>query len=665
MTILNKEEGVLRWEFNTRHKETSISFNSIKAINYPKEAVTKIASLGNIGKIEVKEARANTTKATTAAFKPVEKKYSDFPTNLIGDTDLKLSNSSATKFYVNEAEGFNLTHVEAYLRADPAFGPVIFEVYKGAEIAKKNLVAVQEYLTWNDNQGYAFLKLDEQLFFEKGDQFWIVIHIPAGTKYPLGIGYENSANGSENCMISFDLGQTWGPLEVALDSKNFAFNTTAISQNQYLGEYLTLNPTSGEVNGNSSQATVLSADGTTLINGTYRANAILKSNDASNVEYKVPVTLKVAGHQPVLKTEETLDFSSVFSGMTKEMEITIENTGLGNFNNINLSISNPNFELVGWAPYQIGAGKDVVLKIKYKPTTIGNDNGILKLSSRSSTAAVNVILFGVSTEPAKIEVTPMTQLIDNVTIGDQVTATITVENKGKAALKYFIPNYDTTGISESWKGDVHKYGYKFRTNKPTETAPLNYELTDISGTGTDITNYFKSDDNRYYELPMGFDFPYYTNKMETLYISHQGFTTFDKSINPVNLPGVGGAFSPKGYISPLGTYATLSLGGAIHYKVEADKVIVQYTNITDGWSGTLTAQMVLFADGNIRFYYDDINYDTDALAYLNILIEDYDQKDGILIHDFYKRISINSGLALGFDYPGADIITSISNAAVY
>ena len=28
MTILNKEEGVLRWEFNTRHKETSISFNS-------------------------------------------------------------------------------------------------------------------------------------------------------------------------------------------------------------------------------------------------------------------------------------------------------------------------------------------------------------------------------------------------------------------------------------------------------------------------------------------------------------------------------------------------------------------------------------------------------------------------------------------------------------
>lgn len=662
LTILNKDEGVLRWEFMTRHKETSISTNAIKAINYPKAAVTKVASLGNIGKIQVKEARTSTTKATSATFKPLEKKHSDFPTNLIGDTDLKLSNSSATKFYVNEAEGFNLTHVETYLRADPAFGPVIFEIYKGAEISKKNLVAVQEYLTWNDNQGYAFLSLDEQLYFNKGEQFWIVTHIPAGTKYPLGIGYENSASGSENCMISFDLGQTWGPLEVALDSKNFAFNTTAISQNQYLGEYLTLNPSSGEVNGNSTQATVLSADGTNLINGTYYANAILKSNDASKVEYKLPVTLKVTGHQPVLKTEEAIDFSSVFSGLTKEMEITVQNTGLGTFKNINLSISNPNFELVGWPPYQIPAGKEVVLKIKYKPNTVGNDNGILKLSSSSSSAVVNVILFGVSTEPAKIEVTPMTQMIDNVTIGDQVTATVTVENKGKAALKYFIPNYDTTGISESWKGEVHKYGYKFRTNKPTETSPLTYEFTDISGTGTDITNYFKSDDNRYYEVPMGFDFPYYTKKMETLYISHQGFTTFDKSVNPVNMPSLGGAFSPRGYISPIGGYATLSMGGAIHYKVEADKVIVQYTKITDGWSGTLTAQMVLFADGNIRFYYDDINYDTDALAYLNILIEDFDQQDGILVHDFYKRFNINSGLALGFDYPGADIITSISNA---
>jgi subtilisin family serine protease len=661
LSILNNAEGVLRWEFFARHKNTAISYNAFNNINYPKPTATKIASLGVIGKLAV-------TKPTTIAklaattFKTIEKKHSDYPTNIIGDSDIKLSNSSATKFLVTEEDGFNLTHVEAYLRADPDLGPVIIEIYSGAELAKKSLIAVKEFLPWNANQGSASIKLDEQLYFNKGDQFWVVVHIPAGNKYPLGIGFENTPSGSENCKISFDLGKTWGPLEVALDSKKFAFNTTAISQNKDLGTYLVLDPSKGEINGNSTQATLLSADGSTLINGTYTANAILKSNDATKIELKIPVTLQVEGHLPVLKSQESLEFSSVFSGKTKEMELTVQNIGLGNFNGITLSISNPNFEIVGSKPGQIPAGKDMVLKIKYKPSAIGNDNGILKLTSSKSAETLNIILFGVSTEPAKISVTPMSQVIDNVAIGDQVTASITVENKGKAALKYFIPKYDTTGISDSWKGSNHKYGYKQRTSKASGPSALAYEFEDITTTGTDITDHFRSGSDKYYTLDMGFDFPYFDKKMEKIYISHQGFTTFDNSENPVNMPSLGDPFGPKGYISPLGTYATLSLGGQIHYKVETDRIIVQYTNITDGWSGTLTAQMVLFADGNIRFYYDNIDYSADSIGYLNILIEDYDKEDGILVHEFFNRSDIYSGLALGFDYPGPDIITSISNA---
>ncbi|MGL5113566.1 MAG: S8 family serine peptidase, partial [Flavobacterium sp.] len=334
LSILNNAEGVLRWEFFTRHKETAVSFNAFSNLNYPKPTATKIASLGNIGKLAVKVSSAPSVKAaatTATTFTPIEKRHSDFPTNIIGDTDLKLSNSSAVTFFVNEEDGFNLTHVEAYIRADPKLGPVIIEIYKGAELSKKNLISAQEYKPRNGNQGYAYVKLEEQLFFNKGEQFWVVYHIPAGNIYPLGIGYENTPKGSENCKISFDLGQTWGPLEDALESKNFAFYSSAISQNQHLGNYLVLDPSSGEINGNSSQKATLSADGSTLINGTYFANAILKSNDASKPEYKVPVTLKVEGQLPVLVSNESLDFSSVFAGTSKEMDIKIQNTGLGNF----------------------------------------------------------------------------------------------------------------------------------------------------------------------------------------------------------------------------------------------------------------------------------------------------------------------------------------------
>ncbi|WP_264565746.1 S8 family serine peptidase [Flavobacterium sp. N3904] len=664
LTILNNAEGVLKWEFLTRHKQTSISSFAAKKINYPIAKTTKVASLGNVRKVKARVSSASSSKEVgTFQFTPQDKSYCDGPTDIIGDTDIKLPNSAATKYVVSEEEGFNLTQIQTYLNVNPELGPVVVEIYKGTQLSKENLIYAQNYTPYSAGEQFTYINLDEQLYFENGETFWVVLHVPAGNLYPLSIGFENTPEGSDNCFISFDLGQSWGPLGVALDSKDFAWFNIASSQNKYLGEYLTLDPKNGEVNGNATENTKLSADGSTLINGTYYANAIFKSNDASNTEFKVPVTVNVTGQQPVLKSIETLNFASVFKGTTKEMEFVVKNTGLGNFNDVSLNISNPNFELVGSSPYQLSADSEILLKVKYTPNALGNDNGVLALTSTSSSKTLKVILFGVSSEPAKIVVDPMTQLIDNVTLGDHVTASVTVENKGQAALKYFIPKYDQSGISDSWEGEYHKYGYKYRTSYVSETAPLAYQYQDISSTGKDITSYFKADGNRYYPVEMGFDFPYYAKKMQTLYISYKGFTTFDDTASPVNMPSLDGApYSPKGYISPLGTYVELSAGGAIYYKVEADKVIVQFTNVTDGYAGTLTAQMVLYADGNIRFYYDKITFSEQDVAYLNILIEDFEQTDGILVNNWSKVAKIYSGLALGFDYPGPDMITSISNA---
>jgi subtilisin family serine protease len=663
LTILNNAEGALRWEFSTRHKQTSISSFAAKQINYPVAKATKVASLGNVRKIKARVSSASSSKEVgTFQFTPTQKTYCDGPTDVIGEEDIKLPNSAATKYVVNEADGFNLTQIQTYLNVNPAFGPVVVEVYKGTELDKKNLIYAQEYTPWSADQNYADITLDEQLYFQQGETFWVVLHVPAGNLYPLSIGYENTPEGSDNCFISFDLGQTWGSLGVALEDSNFAWFNIANSQNKYLGEYLTLDPKNGEVNGNSTEKTILSADGSALINGTYSANAIFKSNDATNTEFKVPVTVNVTGQQPILKSIETLDFASVFKGTSKEIEFVVKNTGLGNFNDVSYTISNPNFELVDGAPYQITADGQVLLKVKYTPNALGNDNGVLTFSSTSSPKTLKIVLFGVSTEPAKIVVTPMTQLINNVTLGNQVTASVTVKNGGKAALKYFIPNYDKSGTSDNWVGKYHKYGYKYRTSYASETAPLAYQFQDISTTGTDITKYFKADGNRYFPVEMGFDFPYYANKMQTLYISYKGFTTFDDTVAPINTPSLSNSGSPKGYISPLGTFIELALGGSVQYKVEADKVIVQFTNVTDGYAGYLTAQMVLYADGNIRFYYDNVTFSEQDVQYLNVLIEDFDQKDGILVNDYSKVVKIYSKLALGFDYPGPDMITSISNA---
>jgi len=663
VTILNQAAGILRWNHFMRHKSTSLSY-SAAGLKYPTVSkTTSSSSKRNVGMANAADRKSalKSNEPVTAAFQSIEKILSYWPTNIIGETDLTLTNSAAAKFSVTEAEGFNLTQVQMYLKHDPAKGPVIMEIYNGSSPVNANLIYAQEHSNWSADEAMAYITLNEQLYFEAGSTFWVVFHVPADNLFPLGIGYEAESTSSDNCFISFNMGATWSSLEQALNTSDFAWTMTASSYNQHLGTYMTLEPGSGDVAGNEQTSTVLSVDASTLINGSYSANMIVTSNDAQNRELRIPVNVNVSGHKANLKHIDIADYGSVFKGTPKTLDLVIENVGYGNFNNPEFSITHPDFSIVGWAPWQIGAREEVLVQIKFIPSTTGNINGILNITNGDQSYQIS--LFGVGAETSKITIIPESQTVNNVTIGDVVNAQVTVENTGAFPLKYFIPGYDSKGISDNWPSDYHSYGYKVRSNYASEGNPIAYEFQNISSTGTNITSEL-TDDGVYYTLDMGFEFPYYGQNMQTLYIAQKGFTTFDNSVRPINVPSFpGNEWSPKGIISPLGTYVSLLTQGNIFYQVEADRVIVQYDNITDGYSGSITAQMVLYANGDIRFYYDNIGYDQSSLDYLNIFIEDLNQEDGILISNYSHPAELYSGLALGFDYPGPNIITSVTNGS--
>ena len=143
------------------------------------------------------------------------------------------------------------------------------------------------------------------------------------------------------------------------------------------------------------------------------------------------------------------------------------------------------------------------------------------------------------------------------------------------------------------------------------------QFEDISTTGTKITEHFKS--NWYFDVDMGFEFPYYGKKMKKVYVAKHGFTTFDNTVNPLNSPLLNNIYSPKGYISPIGDFLNYAAQGDIFYRIELDRVIIQYQNVSNGTAGeSITAQMVLFANGDIRFYYDVMGYSEYMQQYLNI-----------------------------------------------
>ncbi len=662
LTILNQGEGILRWDHLFRHKATSLSYNA-SAIHYPKTSKTKSGTQANVARRQAifKGTALRDPGPVPLAFNPIDVSYSSFPTNIIGETDITLTNSAAARFLVTQENGFNLTQVSMYLKHDPAKGPVIVEVYKGAMPSRANLVYAQEHVNWSAEEMMAYITLNEQLFFEAGSTFWVVFHVPSGNLFPLGIGYEDDASYSTNCFMSFDLGTTWAPLEEVLNSKDFAWTITASSYNEHLGNYLTLSPGSGDVAGHDQTGTIVSADATALINGTYSANLILRSNDAATREMRVPVTLNVMGHKPDIRHIHIADYGSVFVGTSKTIDLVLDNQGFGNFNDPVFTIEGAGFEIEGSTPWQIKAREEAVISVSFHPLAPGNTNGKLIISNGEQT--YEVPLFGVGAETARIAISPENQLVDEVAIGDVVNARITVSNEGAYPLKYFIPGFDTKGISENWPASYHNYGYKFRTNLAGEAEPLEYAFHDISSTGIDITEPLK-DGFAYVTVDMGFQFPFYGDKVETLYVAQKGFTTFDNSIRPVNVPSLSNMYNPRGYISPLGTYLSLVEKGSIFYKVEADRVIVQYNDVWNGTPGqSMTVQMVLFANGDIRFYYDVMDIDMESQTYLTILIENLDQDDGIMIHSYDNPIELSSGLVLGFDYPGPAIITNVTNGS--
>lgn len=191
----------------------------------------------------------------------------DYPKNLaytstvmfyIGDNDLTLSNAEAQYFYVDPSEypdGFNLTNV----KVGGVYGTNgVVEVYDGAmSISKASLLATcpSSYINNYDMQ------LSEQVYFEAGSSFWIVVKFPAGQKSPLSAGY--MAEGKQIKQYSFyssDNGVTWTQLSEVLREGNLSqyadrltWVITAVSKNPDWSSVLDPEPKEGTVRPGESQ----------------------------------------------------------------------------------------------------------------------------------------------------------------------------------------------------------------------------------------------------------------------------------------------------------------------------------------------------------------------------------------------------------------------------
>lgn len=659
--ILNSGEGILKWTAVPRHKNNYDAWSN--SLNYP--ALNKVKTDDQI-RLTSTQVPQN-EKVSPMAQENISEYmgYWDpwYPLYIIGETDLSLTNSSATRFTVNSEEGFNLNMVETYLQHDPVTGPIIMEIYEGDDINNSRLIYAKEENSWSDMGYWRSIRMDEQIFFENGESFWIVFHIPSNNLYPLAIGMETAERYSDNCYMSFNLGKSWVSLEDAFLDNRAVWAVTAVSTLKALDTYITLTPDNGDLPSNLTEQVVASVNATELIEGTYNANIVINTNDFNNEMIRIPLTLNVTGQVPNLIVPEMVDFGSVVYGLEKELDIELVNTGLDKFRNPSVTISNPDFTHEGWLS-SINAKGENVMTIKYNPSSPGTSNALVTLSS-SDGHEVQFVIVGVASEPPVAMVNPNDTLITGLAIGDTVYGNFRIKNTGSYPLKYYIPAYSEENFILN-DPMIHKYGYTFEVN------PALYDWTDISSIGTDVTGYFDGV-QEFKQVPLDFEFPFFGIEEDSVYLTRYGLVSFDPNssfnVDPISFKD---HYSPDRFISAWATKFAMAEGGKIFCKSLNDKFIIQwegvpkvyYNRVT--WTleyAFVTFQIVLFDNGNIAMYYKDIaTTPASELSRAFVAIEDQNQDDGLLCTDAWNpNYPLENGMAVLFTNPGLGIFSTVDN----
>ncbi len=654
--ILNTGGGNLSWHSVIRQRSTETD----KLRKQSALAARSIAKANVKHTVSMAKAHAVRTivKAKAMAFEPLELYYSDFPTNVIGDNDVSIPNSSATKFVVESGEGFNLTHVRSYLSVKNNTGPIVVEIYKGGvKPEADNLVYSQSYKSILTETYYTF-RLNEELFFNQGDEFWVVIHTPAGNKYPLGMGYlinENTPSGY--FLMSFDTGASWTTLANAIATDGFAWNVIAQSQEPHHGDFITLDPAEGEIEGKPKATTpvVVHVNAADLVNGDYANVIVINSNDPAKREVRIPVDLKVSSRLAALNLPEVVEFGTVFLGKEKQVLIKMENTGYGDFKTASVRASDSQFSVD--EPGTIQARSQTDLIVTFKPKTAGNVNATLILVDDKG-VKYQFSLFGVAAEPAEITIEPAERSFD-LAIGDTASATFNIKNAGKYPLKYVAPKFSQKTIDDIDLRKLSTFGYSYKITKE------GYNWSEISTTGKDISDVFKPSGSYYQAVDLGFSINFFGRKVDKLFITPLGALTFDDYTNLANgsTPDIKVDYMPNGYISAGYIPYDFNKGGHLYYKREPGKFIVEYkdvyTRFISDTTKAATFQIVIYDTGNIQYLYDNIS-DSNPAEYF-LAVEGFDRQDALLIQSYAQGANISNKTLVNIVSPGAEMVTELSS----
>ena len=621
--VKNAGEGVLKYQLTTATTRATMSTSG--RIKNPNPGQVLPFS-GTVSPTLVKR-NAVATSNYQAKDWPDTLTYSNQLYSYIGETDTKLPNALAQYFYVDKAtypNGFNLT--DLHFQGQNGQNPVI-EIYDGSRtISTASLIQKVNYDFWAYNYP---ITLKEQIHFAPGSSFWVVAKFPAGAKNPLGTGKTTRTDVAQYSFYSSDNGTTWTQLSEVLKGTSFeavanqlTWAVQAISKNPDWSQVLNPEPISGEVRPNESQKVTLKNDGQKLVNGTYKFNIHVKSNEAVDSKQQVALAMTVKGYKPELHSQQLVDFGDLLVGQTKTIDVELTNSGYGVFagkygmlqaSQNEVKSSSDQFN-VSKGANNIAARSTGTLPVTFAPTKEGNFSSTITLTDKNGNQH-SFLVRGVASVPAKQTVTPDVYEAGDLKVGgEDKTATITIKNTGNYPLQYVFPKFSSEKIVGS-TAKVHKFGYTTISNVAGDKS-FEYEPAPELADEKDITSQFTNNNWQSGPIKVGFKFPFYGKDYDEIYVSSYGGVSMQQMDGRIScMVPTGDCVQGLGYISAYTNSGWMDMGAnsKITYGHKNGKFYVKFKDVVTpatnggGETTTISFHMALCPDGSVEVYYDDYN----------------------------------------------------------
>ena len=244
---------------------------------------------------------------------------------------------------------------------------------------------------------------------------------------------------------------------------------------------------------------------------------------------------------------------------------------------------------------------------------------------------------------------------------------MTISNSGDATLRFEIAVVDEAAVSiklaeeiydkahfsapqkgvdtrvglpaRTGSGGPDLFGYKWKDSREPNGPSFTWE--DISTTGTRLSSVSYCDDcNQMVNL--SFEFEFYGTRYSSIYVSSNGYITLGSGYSDYYNYALPSTAAPANMIAGFWDDLRTTYNGDVYFKDYGNKAIVQFTNVEPySGSGYFTYQMVLWANGTINYYYQNMS---GTVTSATVGIQNATRNDGLNI--VYNSTFVENGLAV-------------------